>query len=85
MAYIESELLKRRGGVPTVAELAQQKPHDPYEELYAIADEYKVAKGGKTEKEMEEREEKGDVMASMAMLSASACLSPRKGVLCLPC
>jgi hypothetical protein len=75
MAYIEAELLKRRGVVPTVAELAQQKPHDPYEELYAIADEYKVAKGGKTEKEMEEREEKGDVMASMAMLSASACPS----------
>lgn len=72
IAYIESELAKRRGGVlPSPEQLESAKPHDPYEELYAIAEEYKIKSEGKGAQEAERREERGDVVASMAMLTAS--------------
>ncbi|GAA5882327.1 hypothetical protein JCM16303_004073 [Sporobolomyces ruberrimus] len=68
MAYIEAELAKKRGEDP-VALAAAQKPYDPRDELYKVAEKYKFkdvedrAKG-KAEKE----EEEGNVTLSTGML-----------------
>jgi hypothetical protein len=69
MAYIEAELAKKRGEQDPSSILASQKPFDPRDELYKVAEKYKFKdvedqKKGKLEKE----EEEGNVTLSTGML-----------------
>jgi hypothetical protein len=75
-AFIEAELLKRRGGVPLdqeedAATIAAKKAaaYDPQEELYAIAEQYRNEQ--RVRQKGEDDEEGGNVVNSMAMLTAS--------------
>ena len=74
MAYIEAELLKRRGGVAlepddAATEAAKKAAvFDPQEELYAIAEQYR---NEQRVKQKGEDDEEGNVVNSMAMLTAS--------------
>lgn len=63
MAYIEAELAKRKGGNATAADLdnVEERAKDPRDELYLIAERWKVAKA---------RTEEGNVQLSTAMLTA---------------
>jgi hypothetical protein len=80
MAYIEAELAKRRGTNP--ASSSDPKPSeqpqqaaafvDPQEELYAIAEQYR---NEQREKAKGEDDDGGNVMNSMAMLTASTSLA----------
>lgn len=83
-AYIEAELLKRRGGVPLnepddAATIAAKKAaaYDPQEELYAIAEQYRNEQ--RVRQKGEDDEEGGNVVNSMAMLTASQ--SPHRPLL----
>lgn len=77
MAYIEAELAKRRGGNgpadAAAAAASEQQANqaafvDPQEELYAIAEQYR---NEQREKAKGEDDDGGNVMNSMAMLTAS--------------
>lgn len=63
MAYIETELAKRRGIDPT-KEQEGEKEYDPQEELFRIAEKYRV------EKKKAAEEEEGNVTTSMSMLTS---------------
>lgn len=73
LAYIETELLKRRGGA--VAEAAERArrgeaplgdEYDPQAELFKIAERYRIEQNPKVRKEDEE----GNVTSSLGMLTS---------------
>ncbi|GAA6019740.1 hypothetical protein JCM11491_005235 [Sporobolomyces phaffii] len=68
MAYIEAELAKKRGEDP-VALAAAQKPYDPRDELYKVAEKYKFQDvEDKAKGKLEKEEEEGNVTLSTGML-----------------
>ncbi len=64
MAYIEAELAKRRGVDPSKDDSSKEADYDPQEELFRIAERYRI------EKKMEVEEEEGNVTTSMGMLTS---------------
>ncbi|CDZ98612.1 Uncharacterized conserved protein [Phaffia rhodozyma] len=74
MAYIETELQKRRGidteNTSDAAASSSVKPFDPHEALYEIAEQYRIEKKKDGKNGGEDDEEGGNVMNSMAMLTA---------------
>ena len=61
MAYIESELKKRKGTTDAIDTAQEIRSLDPRDELYKIAEKYKVEK---------QQVEEGNVTLSAAMLTA---------------
>ncbi|GAA6063792.1 hypothetical protein JCM10212_001362 [Sporobolomyces blumeae] len=70
MAYIEAELAKKRGGAEaSSSESNPNKPYDPRDELYKVAEKYKFADVAEKEKNKQEKdEEEGNVTLSTSML-----------------
>lgn len=71
LAYIETELAKKRGIDPTASNNNNDNDNDgyvdPQEELYKIAEKYRLSK----KKGLEEEEaEEGNVQTSMGMLTS---------------
>jgi hypothetical protein len=66
MAYIETELAKRRGqsGVDSSDKADEDKPFDPQAELFQIAEKYRI------EKKRTVDEEEGNVTTSLGMLTS---------------
>ncbi|GAA5914102.1 telomere length and silencing 1 family protein [Sporobolomyces salmoneus] len=68
MAYIEAELAKKRGQ-DTSSTPASQKPYDPRDELYKVAEKYKFKDvEEKLKGKLEKEEEEGNVTLSTGML-----------------
>ncbi|GAA5942422.1 telomere length and silencing 1 family protein [Sporobolomyces koalae] len=68
MAYIEAELAKKRGIDPTALAEAN-KPYDPRDELYKVAEKYKFKDvEDKAQGKLEKEEEEGNVTLSTGML-----------------
>lgn len=64
MAYIETELAKRRGEKLDKGEDDKDKPYDPQAELYQIAEKYRI------EKKKTVEEDEGNVTTSLGMLTS---------------
>jgi len=65
LAYIEREMEKRRGQAESAAAEGKEPiPFDPQEELYRLAEKYKL------DKEEAKKTEEGDVTTSMGMLTS---------------
>jgi hypothetical protein len=65
MAYIEEELAKRRGIDPSKKDESKQADYDPQEELFRIAEKYRIEK-----KKTAADDEEGNVTTSMGMLTS---------------
>jgi hypothetical protein len=63
MAFIETELAKRRGGQVN-DDPSKNGPADPQEELYRIAEKYRL------EQKKPRHEEEGSVTTSLGMLTS---------------
>jgi hypothetical protein len=82
MAYIEAELAKRRQGPTTTSSSSSTNPNqdpsnkpevDPQEELYAIAEKYRLEKYKPTKngsRGAHDDEEGGNVTTSLGMLTS---------------
>ncbi|BGP37601.1 hypothetical protein JCM10449v2_001518 [Rhodotorula kratochvilovae] len=69
LAYIDAELAKRRDPSQSASASAANKPLDPRDELYAVADKYKFADIAALEKGKKDRDEdEGNVTLSASML-----------------
>ncbi|GAA5864681.1 hypothetical protein JCM1840_002199 [Sporobolomyces johnsonii] len=71
MAYIEAELQKKRSGLDPSAPAAStsNKPYDPRDELYKVAEKYKFADVAAQEKGKKDKDdEEGNVTLSTSML-----------------
>ena len=68
MAYIEAELAKKRGEA-TSTTTETNKPYDPRDELYKVAEKYKFKDvEEKLRSKLEKEEEEGNVTLSTGML-----------------
>jgi hypothetical protein len=63
MAFIETELAKRRGG-PVDKDAEKNGPVDPQDELYRIAEKYRL------EQKKPKDEDEGNVTTSLGMLTS---------------
>ena len=64
LAYIESEMEKRRGQAALDAKNGKVEPFDPQAELYKVAERYKV------EAQKQKEDEEGNVTNSLGMLTS---------------
>ncbi|GAA5963590.1 hypothetical protein JCM3765_004334 [Sporobolomyces pararoseus] len=69
MAYIEAELAKKRGEATSTTDASSNKPFDPRDELYKVAEKYKFKDvEEKLKGKLEKEEEEGNVTLSTGML-----------------
>ncbi|GAA6041752.1 hypothetical protein JCM8097_008313 [Rhodosporidiobolus ruineniae] len=69
LAYIDAELAKKRGDSSASASPAPDKPYDPRDALYRVADKYKFADVAAAEKGKKDKDEdEGNVTLSAGML-----------------
>ncbi|WRT67242.1 uncharacterized protein IL334_004209 [Kwoniella shivajii] len=70
MAYIESELAKKRGETGATDESKKKEAFDPQAELYEIAERYKLIQSDFESKKAKKEDDEGNVTNSLGMLTS---------------